>query len=63
MVTAHAAASTWFDQVLYRPVFPILSAYGRPVVLSDVSGTGLGVSPYGFFEDGIIQGKVRDDLL
>ena len=45
------------------PVFPRLPASGRPVGLSCVSWTGLGVSPGGFFKNGIIQSKVRYDTL
>jgi hypothetical protein len=53
-----ASGWLWLGPVPYKPVFPILPAYGRPGLLSYVYGTGLGVSPGGFFENGIIKAKV-----
>lgn len=54
-----ASGSPWLDPVPDKPVFPRLIVYGRPGLQFYVCGTGLGVSPGGFFEDRIIQRDIR----
>jgi len=58
-----AAGWLWLDQALYMPVFRRLAAFDRPASRICVFGTGLGVSPGSFFENGIIQGEISYQLL
>jgi hypothetical protein len=59
----YAAGWLWLDLIPYMPAFPRLPVSGKPELLSYVFGTGLGVSPGIFFEDGIIQNEVGYDSL
>jgi hypothetical protein len=63
MEMGYAAGWLWLDQVPYKPVFPRLAVSDRHASRSCVFGTGLGVSPGGFFENGIIQNQVGYNFL
>jgi hypothetical protein len=59
----YASGWLWIDPVPDKPVFPRLPISGRPDLRIYVYETGLKVSPGGFFENGIIQREISDQLL
>ena len=57
-----ASGWLWLVQEPYKPVSPKLVAFHKHAVQLCVYGTGLEVSPCGFFENGIIQNQVGYDF-